>query len=80
MSTIAEYTTLYSPSELRKAAEQGLVAVDGYDVSPLILRALEGMVESDVLKRLEEKIDEARLEGYEDGWSNACEHMAGEGL
>ena len=38
------------------------------------------MVESDVLKRLEEKIDEARLEGYDDGWHNACEHMAGEGL
>ena len=80
MSTIAEYMTLYSPSELREAAGKGLLAVDGYNVSELILRALEGMVESDVLKRLEERIDEARLEGYEDGWSNACEHMAGEGL
>lgn len=80
MSTIAEYTTLYSPSELRKAAEQGLVCVDGYDVSQLILRALEGMVESDILKRLEDEINDARQEGYDDGWSNACEYMAGEGL
>lgn len=80
MSTINEYTTLYSPSELRKAAEEGMVAVDGYDVSELILRALEGMVESDVLERLEERIDEARQEGYDDGWFNACEYMAGEGL
>jgi len=68
MSTIAEYTSLSSPSELRKAAEQGLVCVDAYDVSELILRALEGMVESDLLRRLEDEIREAWQEGYDEGY------------
>ena len=71
MSTISEYTTLYSPSELREAARQGLVAVDGYPVSELIIRALEGMVEWD---------PKVYDNGYSDGWRSACEHIAGRGL